>query len=60
MTKGPGGEQEQGHWEVLQVQEEGYESSLSFRRRVAKYHKVQTPQKIFFTNHHVSNIWQKF
>ena len=36
----PGGEQEQGHWVVLQVQEEGYESSLSFRRRVAKYHKV--------------------
>ena len=30
----PGGQQEQGHWVVLQVQEEDYESSLSFRRRV--------------------------
>ena len=30
----------QGYWVVLQVQEEGYESSLSFRRSVAKCHKV--------------------
>ena len=29
-------DKEQGHWVVLQVQEVGYESSNSFRRRVAK------------------------
>ena len=39
----------QGHWVVLQVQEEGYESSLSFRRRVAKYHKVSMRCPKFFT-----------
>ena len=37
-----------GHWVVLQVQEEGYESSLSFRRRVAKYHKVSMRCPKFF------------
>ena len=42
------GEQEQGHWVVLQDKEEGYESSLSFRRRVAKYHKVSMRCPKFF------------
>ena len=36
------------HWVVLQVQEEGYESSLSFGRRVAKYHKVSMRCPKFF------------
>ena len=33
----PGGQQDQGHGVVLHVQEEVYQSTLTFRRRVAGY-----------------------
>ena len=33
---------------VLEVQEEGYKSSLNFRRRVAKYYKVSMRCPKFF------------
>ena len=36
----PGGQWDQGHVVVLHVQEEVYWLTLTFRRRVAKYHRV--------------------
>ena len=33
----PGGQREQGHGAVLHVQEEVYQLTLTFRRRVARY-----------------------
>ena len=36
----PGRQQGQGNGAILQVQTEGYQSTLTFRRRVAKYHRV--------------------
>ena len=33
----PGGQQDQGHVVVLHVQEEVYQSTLTFRRKVAGY-----------------------
>ena len=37
QKNGPGGQQDQGHGVVLHVQEEVYQSTLTFRRRVARY-----------------------
>ena len=36
---GPDGQQDQGRWVVLHVQEEVYQSTLTFRRKVARYQK---------------------
>ena len=37
QKNGPGGQQDQGHGVVLHVQEEVYQSTLAFTRRVARY-----------------------